>query len=273
MARALPPASFVREAPTNHQSEVPVTATGHCPVPVRPRRAKTSFPGREAAPLRFASPSAWVRKGSRAGLRSASASAVTLCWRGATPPSWLVRPHSPPTHATGREGGPGNTGNGSPETSEKNRNTGTACEDRLPPLRRWLPCAGLLPLQGPAARRALWELAPGCHNTSPETWTREILEAKMNRLYGPRQSWSFSRRRSRSFRDRDFPGSIRRHASHAVPGQCTLTPHIRPISAYFPGGSSLRASERILVRRLERRSKQRRGAPSGKLRRYISTTC
>ena len=31
-------------------------------------------------------------------------------------------------------------------------------------------------------RRALWELAPGCHNTSPETWTREILEAKMNRL-------------------------------------------------------------------------------------------
>src|ERR1035437_563762 len=35
-----------------------------------------------------------------------------------------------------------------------------------------------------AARRALWELAPGCHNTSPETWTREILVAKMNRLYG-----------------------------------------------------------------------------------------
>src|ERR1035437_660828 len=50
MARALPPASFVREAPTNHQSEVPVTATGHCPVPVLPRSAKTSFPGREAAP-------------------------------------------------------------------------------------------------------------------------------------------------------------------------------------------------------------------------------
>src|ERR1039458_9823061 len=35
-------------------------------------------------------------------LRSASASAVTLCWRGATPPSWLARPpqqrHCPPTH-------------------------------------------------------------------------------------------------------------------------------------------------------------------------------
>src|ERR1035437_46644 len=78
MARALPPASFVREAPTNHQSEVPVTATGHCPVPVLPRSAKTSFPGREAAPLRCAAPSAWVQKGSWAGLRSASASVAAL---------------------------------------------------------------------------------------------------------------------------------------------------------------------------------------------------
>jgi hypothetical protein len=190
MARALPPASFVRDAP-NNQSALPGTATGHCPVPVLPRRAKTSFPGREAAPLRCAAPSAWVQKGSWAGLRSASASAVTLCWRGATPPSWLARPpqqrHCPPTHATGREGGPGNTGNGSPETSEKNRNTGTACEDRLPPLRRWLLCAGLLPLLGPAARRALWELAPGCHEpgdldtrdsvgeNEPTLWAAPIL--------------------------------------------------------------------------------------------------
>src|ERR1039458_6678444 len=31
---------------------VPVTTTGHCPVPVLPRRAKTSFPGR--GPLRYA---------------------------------------------------------------------------------------------------------------------------------------------------------------------------------------------------------------------------
>src|ERR1039458_9748487 len=76
MARALPPASFVREAP-NNQSALPMTATGHCPVPVLPRRAKTSFPGREAAPLRFAAPSAWVQRGSWAGLRSASAKAAT----------------------------------------------------------------------------------------------------------------------------------------------------------------------------------------------------
>ena len=64
-----------------------VTATGHCPVPVRPRRAKTSFPGREAAPLRFAAPSVWVQKGCCAGLRSASASAATrttLAWATAT---------------------------------------------------------------------------------------------------------------------------------------------------------------------------------------------
>src|ERR1017187_4006659 len=69
-------------------------------------------------------------------------------------------------------------------------------------------CVLACSLLGPAAGRALWELAPGCRNTSPETWTREILEAKMNRLYGPRQSWSFSGRRSRSFRDRDLPGLI-----------------------------------------------------------------
>jgi hypothetical protein len=78
MARALPPASFVREAP-NNQSAVPVTATRHCPVPVLPRRAKTSFPGREAAPLRFAAPfRPGVPRVCWAGLRSASASAVTL---------------------------------------------------------------------------------------------------------------------------------------------------------------------------------------------------
>ena len=99
MARALPPASFVREAP-NNQSALPMTATGHCPVPVLPRRAKTSFPGREAAPLRCAAPSAWGQKGSRTGLRSVSASAVTLCSRWATPPSWLVRPDTAATLPT-----------------------------------------------------------------------------------------------------------------------------------------------------------------------------
>lgn len=38
---------------------------------------------------------------------------------------------------------------------------------------------------------------------------------------------------------------------------------IRPISARYLGGLSLRVSERILVSRLERRSRQRRGGPSG----------
>src|ERR1039458_6370243 len=82
MARALPPASFVREAP-NNLSAVPVTATGHCPVFVRPRRAKTSFPGREAAPLRFAPPSAGSRKA--AGPVSAQPTPVP------GPPPWLMR--------------------------------------------------------------------------------------------------------------------------------------------------------------------------------------
>src|ERR1017187_3306492 len=233
MARALLPASFVREAPTNNQGALALTATGHCLVLVLPKRAKTSFPGRGAAPLRFAASSAWLQKGSWAGLRSANAnaSAATPTRAGAGPLRRLglcdppQQPHCPPTHATGREGGPGNTGNGSRETSGKNRSTGTACGNPLPRLRRWLPCAGLLPLQGPAARRALWELAPGCHNTSPETWTREILEAKMNRPYGPRQSWSFSKRRSRSFRDRDFTGVISQKAVCGPPsGRPTIPP-------------------------------------------------
>ena len=58
-----------------------MTATGHCPVPVRPGRAKTSFPGREAAPLRFAAPSAWVQKGCWAGLHSAGAATLAASIR------------------------------------------------------------------------------------------------------------------------------------------------------------------------------------------------
>src|ERR1017187_10154164 len=54
--------------------------------------------------------------------------------------------------------------------------------------------------QQPGERSGSWPRAA----TSPEAWTPEILEAKRNRPYGPRQSWSFSKRRSRSFRDRDL---------------------------------------------------------------------
>jgi hypothetical protein len=151
MARALLPASFVREAPTNNQGALALTATGHCLVLVLPKRAKTSFPGRGAAPLRFAASSAWLQKGSWAGLRSANAnaSAATPTRAGAGPLRRLglcdppQQPHCPPTHATGREGGPGNTGNGSRETFQKRKNTESACGDRLPPLRRWLLCAGV----------------------------------------------------------------------------------------------------------------------------------
>jgi hypothetical protein len=45
---------------------------------------------------------------------------------------------------------------------------------------------------------------------------------------------------------------------------CTSGRLIRPISARYLGGVSLRVSERILVGRLERRSRQCRGGPSGK---------
>jgi hypothetical protein len=87
---------------------VPLTATGQCPVPVLPRRAKTSFPGRGAAPLRFAAPSTWVQKGRCAGLRSASASAVPVPWGWCRPASWLCATATAatlPTSTRNRTGG------------------------------------------------------------------------------------------------------------------------------------------------------------------------
>src|SRR5689334_2800493 len=48
---------------------------------------------------------------------------------------------------------------------------------------------------------------------------------------------------------------------------------IRPISARYWGGLSLRVSERILVSRFERRSRQFLEGPSGRARRNISIAC
>ena len=49
--------------------------------------------------------------------------------------------------------------------------------------------------------------------------------------------------------------------------------HYWPFSAHSEGVASSRASLRILVRRLERRSRRRREDPSGSARRNISSTC
>src|ERR1017187_3428426 len=140
----------------------PVTATGHRPVPVLPRRAKTSFPGRGAAKRSGAAPSAWVQKGGRAGLRSAST--VTLCWRGATPPSWLARPpqqrHCPPTHATGLEGGPGNTGNGSPNTSEKKQKHRNSLRRPVAAVAALAPVCWLAPAPGASSPESALAVGP-----------------------------------------------------------------------------------------------------------------
>ena len=113
-------------------------------------------------------------------------------------------------------------------TSNITREGGACRKLRLPRHRATLPAprqhqmeAGSLRQQH---RRALRELAPGLL-PSPETWTREILEAKMNRLNGPRQSRSpFPSRRSRSFRGRHFTDlsaahrrKIRRISSYSGP--------------------------------------------------------
>ena len=59
----------------------------------------------------------------------------------------------------------------------------------------------------------------------------------------------------------------------AAQGRVMHNDDIRPISARYPAGLILRASERILVNRLESRSRERRGGPSGKERRNISMAC
>src|SRR5258708_16214421 len=52
-----------------------------------------------------------------------------------------------------------------------------------------------------------------------------------------------------------------------------LSRHNRSISAHVQGVASLRASLRILVRRLESRSRRRGGGSVGGARRDISSTC
>ena len=55
--------------------------------------------------------------------------------------------------------------------------------------------------------------------------------------------------------------------------QCPVMRHKRSMSAHVQGVASLRASMRILVRRLERWSRRRREVPFGRARRNISSTC
>src|SRR2546429_6485944 len=62
------------------------------------------------------------------------------------------------------------------------------------------------------------------------------------------------------------------------PPRSTLFPYTtlfrsRPICAHFQGEASFRASRRILLSRLESRSRRRRETPFGRVRRNISSTC
>src|ERR1039458_7354478 len=98
MARALLPPSFVRRSPEQSKrgaGDRDRTLSRSCPT-----QKSKNFVSRarsRSAPLRFAAPSAWVQKGGWAGLRAASASSVTLCWRGATRRLGLCVRHSDDT--------------------------------------------------------------------------------------------------------------------------------------------------------------------------------
>ena len=81
--------------------------------------------------------------------------------------------------------------------------------------------------------------------------------------------WSIRGRLLRPHAVRSF------HMGARYPGSDLFTDSglIRPISARYSGGLSLRVWARILVSRFERRSRQRRGGPSGRERRNISMAC
>ena len=73
---------------------VPVTTTGHCPVPVLPRRAKTSFPGR--GPLRYAPWSFPPGVGKLAGpVPTRQRQSSRRCLSGPRSPRGIVRSHEP----------------------------------------------------------------------------------------------------------------------------------------------------------------------------------
>ena len=191
MARALLPASFVREAPTNNQSVVPVTndRTLSCPCPSQKRKNFVSRARSRSAALRgsfrLGPESSW------AGLRSANAnaSAATPTRAGAGPLRRLglcdppQQPHCPPTHATGREGGPGNTGNGFLQPSKKKGNTGRVCGDPLPSLPLSL-CAGFLP--GPRSGTCSRHPHRGSPQRSRAHAVDELFQQGEERPCGPR---------------------------------------------------------------------------------------
>ena len=96
------------------------TATRQCLVPVLPRRARTSFPGREAAALRGSfrlGPERWLGRSPR---RQRQLRHAVLAWGHPSP--WFVRPpqqrHCPPAHEASGRRPPrsGNTGNGLAES-------------------------------------------------------------------------------------------------------------------------------------------------------------
>jgi hypothetical protein len=101
-------------------------------------------------------------------------------------------------------------------------------------------------------------------------------EASVNRAHGPNTVPRTAQRRfTVALRTRTFnpvrsvllPATRRPGLQSAV---CRL---IRPISARYCGGLSFRIAERILVRRLESRSKEYRRGSSGRDRRNISMAC
>src|ERR1035437_8405786 len=173
MARALPPASFVREAPTNHQSVVPVTndRTLSCPCPSQKRKNFVSRVRSRSAALRGSFRARPERHPGRSPLRQRQRrhsmlarghSAVLAC---ATP----QQPHCPPTHATGREAGPATPATGLRRPFLKTKTQEEPAETRCRRCRSYCVLASS-PALGP-------EPARHPHRGSPQrSWAHAVDE-------------------------------------------------------------------------------------------------
>src|SRR5260221_9280358 len=138
---------------------------------------------------------------------------------------------------------------------------------------------GFIKAQHAAGRRYDWNVTePDVHVSCNTAWITYTNEGSITDASGTtNQNWlesAFLEKQAGTWKV-IFMHSTRvpRTSQNQVLGQLPSCRHNRSISAHVQGVASLRASLRILVRRLESRSRRRREVPFGSERRNVSSTC
>jgi hypothetical protein len=112
-------------------------------------------------------------EGSLDGLCSATTRASPLCWRGASSAVLACASGKADGAAlqdtgTREESGPGNTGNGSPEISEKNENTDRVCGRPVAAVAALAPVCWLAPAPGASSPESALGVDPRLLQNEPE---------------------------------------------------------------------------------------------------------